>query len=156
MRYTLNLFLQNRENMISLLKSQSLEEVNAIPLGSNNNMIWNAGHALISQQFLMYHFSNIPLLLAADEWVPSYAAGSTPDGNATSQELDRVLDALANTSQRAVLDYNNDLFESYQGYTSKYFGITMNTIEEAVHFNMMHEAFHFGCMVAIRNALNKG
>ncbi len=153
MRYLLQIFQQNRENVIRLLEEHSLEQVNTIPPGFNNNLIWNAGHLLLSQQFLMYHFSDLPLLEPVREYVPKYGSGTTPDGQATQADLEQMIDLLRSTSRQAIEDYNSGLFKTYQPYTSKYFGITMNNIEEAIHFNTYHEGFHFGYMGAIKTAM---
>ena len=51
MNYTLNIFTQNRKNMLNLLRGYTLEQINKIPAGFNNNLVWNAGHSLFAQQF---------------------------------------------------------------------------------------------------------
>ena len=122
MKYPLQLFQQNRKNIIALLTEHSLEQVNTIPPGFNNNLIWNAGHLLLSQQFLMYHFSDLPLLVPAEEMMPKYGSDTVPDGNAMQQELDQLLEFLHHTTQKAIEDYSNGVFKTYQSYTSEYFG----------------------------------
>ncbi|MEL7343170.1 MAG: DinB family protein, partial [Bacteroidota bacterium] len=128
MQYLLQLFQQNRRNIIQLLENSSLEEVNAIPTGFNNNLIWNAGHALLSQQFLMYHAAGLPLHIPAAEVMPKYASGTLPDGQATQEDLDQLLEWLKHTAEKAVTDYQAGSFQTYTEYTSEYFGVSMKNI----------------------------
>ena len=150
MKQILSTFGQNRKNILGLLQSHDLSEANAIPDGFNNNIIWNAGHLLVSQQFLLYHFSSLPMPDFVQELAPKYKAGTSPDGNASQSEFDLIVSHLDLTAKQVIDDFNDGLFINYQTYTSEYFGITVNNIVEAIHFNNYHEAFHFGFMSAIK------
>lgn len=150
MQLILRTFDQNRKNIIALLASHSLEQVNAIPAGFNNNIIWNAGHLLLSQQFLIYHFSGLPMADFVKDFAPGYGSNTKPDGEATQAELDRIIDQLGKTAEQLENDYKSGKFTSYTTYTSEYFGVTMRNIEEALHFNAYHESYHFGFMSAIK------
>lgn len=153
MNHLLQVFQQNRKSVINLLEKHSLDQINAIPPEFNNNLIWNAGHLLLAQQYLMYHFSELPLLVPIEELAPKYNSGTLPDGQATQVDVNQLIELLRRTSDQAVQDYNKGIFKKYNPYTSEYFGITMNNIEEAIHFNTYHEGFHFGYMSAIKMAL---
>lgn len=146
----LSTFEQNRKNIIGLLQNHGLGQVNSIPSGCHNNLIWNAGHLLVSQQFLLYHFSSLPMPEFVQQLAPKYGSGSTPDGNASQSELDMIISQLNLTAKQVIKDFNDGLFSTYKSYTSEYFGITMNNIEQAIYFNTYHEAFHFGFMSAIK------
>ena len=52
-------------------------------------------------------------------------------------------------------DYRTGVFQAntYQGYTSEYFGLTMTDIDQALQFTVFHEGVHFGYMLALRRAL---
>ena len=153
MNHLLQVFQQNRKNVIKLLEEHSLEQVNAIPPGFNNNLIWNAGHLLLAQQYLMYYSSKLPLSVPVEEFGPKYNSGTKPDGQAAQSDLDQVIELLQTTSAKAVEDYHKGIFKTYNPYTSEYFGVSMKNIDEAIHFNTYHEAFHFGYMSAIGMAL---
>ena len=152
-RHILHTFDQNRKNILALLEEHTLEQVNTIPPGFNNNIIWNAGHLLLSQQFLLYHFSDLPMLDFVQEYTPKYGSGTIPDGGAAQSELDLIMDTLDSSTKKVIDDYNSGLFKTYNAYTSEYFGITVQNIEEAIYFNTYHEGFHFGFMSALKTAL---
>jgi len=37
----------------------TLEQLNKIPEGFSNNLIWNIGHIIVTQQVLIYKLSNL-------------------------------------------------------------------------------------------------
>jgi hypothetical protein len=149
MQQILDIFEQNRKNILSLIGELTLEEVNTIPFGFNNNIIWNAGHLLLSQQFLLYHLSDLPMMDFTKEYIPKFGVGTIPDGNASQSEFDFLINALVTSNKKVIEDYNKGIFKTYSPYTSEYFGVTIQNIEEAIHFNTYHEGFHFGFMKAI-------
>lgn len=155
MQYLLQLFQQNRKNIISILEAHNLEQVNAIPSGFNNNLIWHAGHLLVGQQALIYMFSGLAPQVPLEDWFPKYGTGSAPDGNATQEDLDQIIDFLKTTSTKTVEDYHAGAFKTYKLYASEYFGVSMNNIEEAIHFNTFHEGVHYGWMASIQAALKE-
>ena len=152
MKYQLELFRQNRKNIISLLEEHTLEQVNMILPASRNNLIWNAGHLLVSQQFLWYHFSGLELQVGED-LIGKYAENSVPSGQATRKEFDNIKSLLQSSTDKSIADYHDNRFKSYNAYASDYFGLTMNSIDEAIQFNNYHEGVHFGHMAQFRRRL---
>ena len=53
---------QSRLNFLNLIKDYNLDALNRIPEGFSNNLIWNFGHLLVTQQLLAYKLSNLPML----------------------------------------------------------------------------------------------
>jgi hypothetical protein len=153
MQPVLHTFKQNRKNIVSLLGEHSLGQVNTTPPGFNNNLLWNAGHLLLSHQFLFYHFSGLPMPDYVQALGPKYGPGTIPDGKASQTDFDLIIDRLNNSADQFIDDYNDGRFKTFKTYTSEYFGITMHTIEEAIQFTICHEAFHFGFMSAIKLGL---
>lgn len=152
MNYQLKLFKQNRSNILSILHDHSLEQVNALLPNMRNNILWNAGHALVAQQFLWYHFSGLPLVIP-EAMIGKYAGDTVPDGKASQEDFDQLKSLMRSTTDKAIEDYEADRFKEYQGYSSEYFGMRMNSIDEAIQFNNYHEGVHFGHMARIRSAL---
>ena len=56
----------SRNILLKFLESYSLEQLNKIPEGYNNNIIWNIGHIIASQQGLVYKLSGLPALVSED------------------------------------------------------------------------------------------
>lgn len=51
---TLKFIKQARTAFIELLDGLTLEQLNTVPEGFNNNIIWNFGHIVVSTQTLVY------------------------------------------------------------------------------------------------------
>ena len=51
------ILLITRKNLLNSIKDLSIDELTKIPNGFNNNIIWNAGHNLATQQLLVYKLS---------------------------------------------------------------------------------------------------
>ena len=148
MNYQLSLFNQNRQNILEILDNITLEQGNTIPQGYRNNIIWNAGHTLVAEEFLLYHSSRLPMSIPED-YLTEYGSGSQVR-KYTAEEFEALKSHLRTTTKKVEKDYQNGLFSTndYKSYTSEYFGPTMTNIEEAFQFNLLHEGVHFGYILA--------
>jgi len=54
----------SRALYLKLLENYSLAQLNTIPEGFSNNLIWNAGHVIASQQKLIYALSGLPMKIS--------------------------------------------------------------------------------------------
>lgn len=151
MDFAFGLLHQNRRNLLALLDQFNPEEANRIPAGFLNNVIWNAGHILAGHQYLLYGFYQQPLQVP-EEYVQQFVNDTFPSGETTAAEYDQLKRYLRETIEQTMEDYRKGLFEAghYDAYTSDYFGVTINNIDQALHFNNYHEAWHQGIITALR------
>lgn len=142
-----------RDNIKKLIKSFSIEQLNEIPSGMNNNLIWNLGHIIVTQQLLCYKMSGLPMNIE-NSYVEKYRKGTKPNPQVPNceKELDHLLELLDETQNQTKLDYSNGLFKDYQSYTTSY-NMTLNSIEDAIRFNNIHEGMHFGTCLALKNLI---
>ena len=113
--------------------------------------MWNFGHVIITQQLLVYGLSGLPLKVN-QELVEKYRKGSRPHQSATQEEYDHLMGLFEKLPNQAKIDYGTGLFKNYKTYTTSY-NITLNSTEEGILFNNMHEALHLGTMLAIKKFL---
>ena len=156
MNYQLSLFNQNRQNILQILDNITLEQGNAIPAGYRNNILWNAGHTLVAEEFLLYLSSGLPLNIP-EEYLKQFGAGSQAR-EYIAEEFEAIKSHLRTTAKKVEIDYQSGLFSKnkYAGYTSEYFGPTMTNFDEAFQFNLLHEGVHFGYMLAQLRAQSEG
>ncbi len=140
--------LKSRKLISELLQKYSLEQLNKIPEGFNNNLIWNIGHIIVAQQVLVYKLSALPMMIS-DAMVEKYKNGSRPEQDVTQEELDAIKQLLFDTIHKTNLDYQNGLFEGYNEYTTS-IGFNLKSAEEAMVYNNFHEGLHVGVMMAIK------
>lgn len=138
----------SRKLYLKFLESYSLEQLNTIPTGLSNNMIWQAGHIIVSQQKLMYTLSNLPIHIS-QEMVVKYQNGSRPDGNATQEEVAEIKALLGSTVEQFKHDWQAGKFTTFNEYQSQT-GFFLATIQDAVSFNTFHEGIHYGMLMYLK------
>lgn len=138
----------SRNALYKFLENHSLEELNTIPEGFNNNMIWNIGHIIVVQQMLVYKLANLPMMIS-DEMVDKFKKGTKPEHDVTQAEVDELKVLLFSTVEKTRKDYSENLFQSYNEFTSMS-GFTIKSAADAIAFNNYHEALHTGIMMQIR------
>ena len=137
-----------RRNYLRILEGLSLEQVNKIPEGFKNNIIWNAGHAVVTQQLLQYKLSGTEPLLP-EATLDAYRKGSAPKPFVEEEEVAMIKEWLKSTPDQLEKDYNDKKFGAYKTYTTSY-GVELNSIEDAINFNTIHEGLHLGTVMALR------
>ena len=148
MKSTFKIWETNRNIYLSFLENYSLEQLNMIPAGFSNNLIWNIGHVIATQQGLVYRLSGLPMYIS-DEMKTTYQKGSYPTGATTQAEVDGIKDLLISLISKTKKDYADGKFTSYNEYTTST-GFNLKSIKEAMQFNNYHEGIHLGCLMAIR------
>ena len=148
METTFNINLASRNVLLTFLENNSLEKLNTIPEGFSNNLIWNIGHIVVSQQMLVYKLSGLPMMVS-DEMVSNYKKGSKPEHNIGQAEVDEIKTLLFATLEQTKKDFAKNVFQSYAEYTTG-MGFHLTTAKDAIEFNNYHEALHLGIMMQIK------
>ena len=137
-----------RTNIKKQLSGLTLDQLNHIPKGFNNNLLWNAGHVVVTQQLLCYRMAGLPVAVS-EELIARYRKGSKPTAYIGETEKNLILELLDKTVNLLAQDLAAHRFKNYKTYTTSY-GITLQSGAEAVYFNLAHEAMHLGSMIALR------
>ena len=138
----------SRNVLLTFLEKYTLEQLNTIPEGFSNNLIWNIGHIIVVQQMLVYKLSDLPMMIS-DEMVEKYKKGTKPEHNVNQEEVDEIKVLLFSTLEKIRNDFEKNKFQKYDEFTSMS-GFTIRTATEAIVFNNYHEALHTGIMMQIR------
>jgi uncharacterized damage-inducible protein DinB len=152
MHFTLDILPNTRKTFSRIIENTSLEDLNRTPKGFNNNIIWNIGHIVVTQQLLAYKLSGLPIMVS-DELVGKYRKDTKPEGAVTQEELDEIKALLFSTIEKTKADYSNGLFKNYQEYTVSTTGNTLTNIDEAFQFIILHEGMHLGYVMALLRAI---
>jgi len=151
MDYAFDITLKNRKLFESFIENHSLAELNKVPAGFNNNIIWNIAHTIVTQQLLIYKLSGLPMLLS-DEMVEAYRKGTKTERDLTQVEVDEIKGLLFSPINKTKEDYDNKVFKTYNQYTVSTKSI-LNSVENAIEFNNFHEGIHLGYILALRKSL---
>ncbi|OHT46728.1 DinB family protein [Flavobacterium tructae] len=137
-----------REILLKVLDSHSLEQLNKIPQGFNNNIIWNIAHCVASQQALVYKLSGLPVTISED-FIAKYRKDTKPEGDVSQAEVDEIRELLSTTLKQVENDFAAGIFMNYNEYTTS-LGYTLKNINGALDFNNYHEGVHTGVVMSIR------
>ena len=151
MDWAFDIAIKNRKLLEIFIEKQTLEELNKVPEGFNNNIIWNIAHTIVTQQLLVYKLSGLPMLLSED-MVAAYRKGTKTERDLSQGEVNHVKGLLLSTIEKTKNDYNNKFFQSYTEYTVSTKS-TLSNVEEAIDFNNFHEGIHLGYILALRKSL---
>lgn len=138
----------SRKTLSQFLQGYTLEQLNAIPEGFSNNLIWNIGHIVVVQQLLVYNLSGLPMMVS-EEMITKYKKGTKPEHNATQAEVDEIQSLLFETINQTKADLDNKIFKNYNEYPTST-GFVLKNAEDAIDFNVYHEALHIGIMMSIK------
>ena len=141
-----------RQNLLKATEGLSFEMLTKVPTGFNNNILWNACHMLTTQQILVYKLSGLPFRIE-NEFVERYKKGTAPK-NEIQAENDWLYfkEQCIPTLDQLGKDLNANIFMDFQVYTTS-FGLTLSNIEDAIHFNQLHESMHLGFVLAMKHTL---
>lgn len=148
MQQTFEINRTSRKMVSSFLENYTLEQLNKIPEGYSNNLIWNIAHIVVTQQILVYKLSGLPMLVS-DEMVEKYKKGTKPEGLALQDEVDAIKRVLIKTLDQTEVDYSEKKFKNFQEYPTST-GFVLKNAEDAMAFNNFHEGLHIGIMMSIR------
>lgn len=141
----------SRQHFSSMLENFSNEKLNKIPTGFGNNIIWNIGHVLVTQQLLNYTLSGVKPRLS-DELIEKYRKGAKGNVQANEEEVALIKKLLIEMPNQLEKDYENDFFGEFKQYPTS-FKFTLNSIEDAIIFNNVHEGIHFGIIMSMKKHL---
>lgn len=149
MNTSLQVTIASRELLQKFIENHTLEQLNTIPEGFKNNIIWNIGHVVVTQQLLAYKLSGLSMMVT-DEMVTKYQKGSAPQENISQEEVDAIKSLLFTTITKTQEDLENGLFQNYMEYTVSTANFTLKSIEDAMQFNNFHEGIHIGIIMQLR------
>ncbi|WP_370214715.1 DinB family protein [Mesoflavibacter profundi] len=151
MDFAFDTTLKSRKFLKGLLENLTLEQLNKVPEGFNNNIIWNVAHTIVTQQLLVYKLSGIPMIVS-DELVEMYRKGTKAERDVTQAEVDLIKGLLFSTIEKTKEDYDNRIFQTYHEYTVTTKS-TLTNVDEAIAFNNFHEGIHLGYVLALKRVI---
>ena len=142
-----------RKLFLTLLECLSIDELNVVPQGFNNNIICNFGHVIVSQQILCYKLAGLPLKID-DTFVSKYSKGTKPETFINDTELIFLKQQAVSLIEELVVDLEKGVFTSYNNYTTS-FNVELNSVKDAVKFIAMHEGLHLGYAMALKRIVKQ-
>jgi hypothetical protein len=146
--HTFNITRTTRQNILNLIEDLSVEQLNTIPVGFNNNIVWQLGHVLATQQLLTYGLSDNDVLVT-ENIIEEFRKGTTPDAPYLEDDIEEIKSIFLEVIDRTQDDFEEKFFESFNAYETSY-GVSLGSIEEALVFNNVHEGLHLGIIMSMK------
>jgi len=142
---------QNRKALYHFLNTIPEQELFKTPKGFNNSIWWNIAHVVVTEQKLVYGLSGLPLNID-NELVAKYQKGTFPQGQPSEEEQSTIKTLLFRLPEKTKEAYKAGLFTSFKSYmtTPK---VELNSVEDAIAFNVYHEGLHLGSIFALIKAV---
>ena len=141
-----------RQRMIDVIGERPFQELIKIPETHNNNLIWNFGHALVTQHLLSFGLCKMELQIPM-EIVDRFRKGSSAKEQVFLESDLIYFKENATKFIDLTEEYlANGKFENFAEYSTSY-GVVLDSIETAIEFNNLHEGLHFGYMMALRKLI---
>jgi DinB superfamily len=141
-----------REFLLAQIADLTPDQLNKIPEGYNNNIIWNLTHLICAQQSICYLRAGQPITVK-DIYFTPFLTNTKPDRFIDSQEIDEIKKLFVSSIDEFQIDIDKRLFDNYTASPNilKIYGVELNTIDDALDFILYHEGFHSGYIVSLKH-----
>lgn len=144
---------KTRTHVVELVKDLSIEKLNIVPHGFNNNIIWNIGHLVAAQQSICYLKGGL-LPALPEETFKKYSPGTRPETFFESDEEDEMKKLLFTSIDTFERDYQQNLFKDFTPWTTR-MGLNLKNINEAIIYLHFHEGLHTGIISSMKRLVQK-
>jgi len=135
----------------NMLKGFSTEQLNKIPEGYKNNLIWNIAHTIATQQILVYKQSQLNPIIP-NEFILQFQKDTKPEKDLSAQEIEDIGELLVHVEQTTKKDLQDGIFRRYATYTTGV-GLKLTSVEAAAEFSNFHCGVHLGIMMRMKHLL---
>ncbi|VTQ04901.1 DinB family protein [Sphingobacterium daejeonense] len=146
--------IDGRKAFIRLIDELTLDQLNEIPEGFNNNIIWNFGHIVVSTQTLSYTRTGIREGVNWVKYVDAYAKGTKPTYYVSQEEVDNLKEIALRSIAAIEADYNAGVFKHVTAYETATYGASLNSIEDVLITSVGHDNLHYGYATAQKRIIN--
>jgi hypothetical protein len=152
MNRAIDIIRKPRLTMLNAITELTTEELNKIPEGFNNNIIWNLGHMIASQQGISYKRSGLNAVVT-DEFFDTYKSGTKPVKFVDTDEIAFIKEQMLTTLDQFEADIEKGIFVDYTSVVTRY-NVELASINDAISFLPFHDGFHIGYVMALRRVVS--
>lgn len=142
-----------RQFFLNMVEGLSVEQLNMVPPGFNNNIAWHMGHVIAAQQGICYLKSGRELKIP-QQLFDECRSGSKPERPYTAEEIENIKGLFFSTLDNFAEDLANNYFEKFVPFSTRY-GVELQNIDMVVDFLPYHEGLHIGFVSALKKVVAK-
>ncbi|MBV7530350.1 DinB family protein [Chitinophaga sp. sic0106] len=129
-----------RAKYLDLFDAFTTEQLNQVPAGFNNNILWNLGHLLVTDELMFYKAAGQPTYLE-EGFIARFRRGTKPEGILSEEDTALIKSELATALPRTLENHQRGHFDAYTPMTLSS-GIVINNIADAIAFASYHHGLH--------------
>jgi hypothetical protein len=148
MESTLKTWKTSRKLYLEYFDNYTLDQLNKVPDGFKNNLIWNIGHIVVAQQALIYKASDLHGYVSK-ELFELYKPGTKPTRQILEAEVHELKSLLTSLLQQTESDLSDGKFIKFNERMTGT-GFYLSSLKDAFEFNNYHEGLHLGYMMCIQ------
>jgi len=140
--------------LLKQIENLSIDQLNEIPIGFGNNIIWNLGHLISVQQNMCYVKAGLPVCVH-DAFVSPFLPGTKPKSFIQEAEIHQIKETLITSADQLQSDYEKGIFGNYSpaAMITKTYGFEVNAIDSALEYVLHHDGLHAGYLLAQKKLL---
>ncbi|RLJ76855.1 DinB family protein [Pedobacter alluvionis] len=150
MNEVFDFIINSRKAFIKLIDGLTIEELNKIPDGFSNNIIWNFGHIVVSTQTLCYVRTGVLQDATSVKFNEYYKKDTKPSYTVTEEEVAELKVIAIESIEKIKEDYSNGKFSSITPFITATYGVQLNSIEEVLITTIGHDNMHCGYASALK------
>lgn len=139
---------KTRSFLLQSIQELNGEQLNKIPVGFNNNIIWNLGHMVAAQEGICYIRAGLKAP-SDEDFFNRYRPGSKPGAVITEDEMQQIKNLLLSSLEVLEQDHQNKIWAAYTAWSTRY-GVEIKNIDEAINFLQFHEGLHSGHILSMK------
>ena len=155
MKEVFKFIIDARKAFIRDIESLTLAQINEIPEGFNNNIIWNFGHIVVTTPVLCYVRTGIWADASTVKYASAYAKGTKPTYFVTQEEVDDLKALAISTIESLEKDYNDRKLNEITAFETSTYGALLESIEDVIVTTAGHDNTHLGYVTALKRIINK-
>ncbi len=155
MQEVFKFIIDARKAFIKEIEGLSLAQLNEIPAGFNNNIIWNFGHIVVTTPILCYVRTGIKVDTSDIKYLSAYMKGSKPSYFVTAEEVEDLKRLAISSIEEIQKAYEAGLLANITPFETSTFGAMLNTIEDVIITTAGHDNTHLGYVTAQKRIINK-
>ena len=154
MNKSLEIILNFRRILLSRIESLTTEQLNAIPVSYNNNIIWNLAHMNAVMQNLCYTCSGLPITID-EKYFQRFMPLTKPEGFIGDAEVLVIKTELISSVEKLNKDLEDGIFQSYTEVERirRVYNIGVSSIDDAIRYTTHHEGIHFNAVLNMKRML---
>jgi hypothetical protein len=140
-----------RKYLLREIEGLTTVQLNKIPEGFNNNIIWNIIHLVATQQTICYTRAGMQPIVDA-KYISSFLPGTKPLEDVSEEDIENIKGLFLSTIEKLETDLDEIHAKEYTPSVliPKIYGFEVTTIDQSLEYLLYHEGQHAGYVLALK------